>query len=263
MQDIVIWGTGVIARQVFYRAVKAGYHVKYFLDNMPVDSFYGIRVYRPTQENCSECFIVVASNTYYEEVSLQLLQYGLEELKNFIPYQAMGKKVVLVHGNCHTNWIIQYLKTSSTFMERFYIYLLPVIHHNKRGYINEQLLRNCDVFITQDVQENNRYDKRLSFNYLKSRVSGKVICIPNVYGLGKILFPQAELSEGDDDWHNPKGREMENGLFIYRDVNIDRIWSNGERNIDNIVKYLDTEIYSRQEIEDNLESCLKKWEERE
>ncbi len=262
MKEIVIWGTGVVSRSLFYR-ISTVFDVKYFVDNSLVDRFYGREVYRPTRENCSKYLVVVASDTYYKEIAQQLSGYGLEELRDFIPYQALGKKIVLVHGNCYKHWIEEYLRTSETFDRQFWIYPLPRIYHMQQGFISEHLLKNCDVLISQDVQENNQFDERLSFQYLSSHANGKVICIPNVFGLGKFLFPQAILGKGQAGWKNPSGMNMENGLFMYSDVNIDRLWETGERDIDKIADYLETDVYSTEEIEKNLECCFNKWEKRD
>lgn len=263
MRDIVIWGTGTVARSLYYKIARnGGFRVRYFIDNAPMKSFYDYDVYLPTRENCSKYLVVVASSIHYEEISVQLLEFGLEELQDFIPYQALGKEVVLVHGNCYKLWIQEYLQTSKTFNDRYWIYPIPRVYHIKKGFIKDHLVKNCDVLISQDIQENNKFDERLSFEYLSARATKKVICIPNVYGLGKYLFPQAKLGEGES-WRNPAGPELENGLFLYSDENIDRLWNSGERNIDTIVQYLETDIYSKQYIEDNLQNCFKKWEERD
>lgn len=262
MKDIVIWGTGVIARTLFYR-IPREYHVKYFLDNAHVDKFYDKAVYRPTSENCSKYLVVVASDVCYKEIAQQLIGFGLEELKDFIPYHALGKKVVLVHGNCYKHWIEEYLCTSETFQQRFWIYPIPKIYLIKHGYIHEQLVKNCDVLISQDVQENNQFDERLSFQYLSLHANGKVICIPNVFGLGQFLFPQAVMGKGQAGWKNPSGADMENGLFMYSDANIDRLWEMGERDTDKIADYLETDVYSKEEVEKNLEFYFNKWEKRD
>lgn len=263
MRDIVIWGTGTIARSLYYRIIReGGITVQYFVDNAAGSSFYGCNVYRPTRENCSRYLVVVASNIYYGEISVQLSEYGLEELRDYIPYQALGKEVVLIHGNCYKLWIQEYLETSKTFSDKYWIYPIPRIYHIKKGYIKDHLLKNCDVFISQDIQENNKFDERLSFDYLSALVSKRVICIPNVYGLGKFLFPQAELGKGNG-WRNPAGPELENGLFLYSDENIDKLWNNGERNIDVITQYLETDIYTKESIEENMKKYFEKWERRD
>lgn len=235
------------------------------MDNAPIDKFYGLSVYRPTKENCSKYLVIVASKVYYEEISLELTEFGLEELKDYIPYEALGKKVVLLHGNCHTDIIKRYLNTSETFIDRYWIYPLPMIQNNKKRYIKDHLLKNCDIFICQDIRESNPYDKRLSAEYLLDRAGGTKICFPNLYGLGKIIFPQAEIGvpHDGDVWNNPKGVEIEGGLFNYRDVNIDRLWNEGERDIHRIVKYLDSDIYDEKQVRDNFEKNMAKWEQRE
>lgn len=266
MREIIIWGTGVIGRSLYYKILRGGiYKVKYFVDNSSINTFYNLEVYRPTKKNCSICLVVVASSVYYEEIAIQLTEFGLQELKDFIPYEALGKEVVLIHGNCHVEIIKRYLNTSKSFSDKYWTYPVPLIQDNKKGYIKDHLLNNCDVFIYQDIQEKNPFDKRLSANYLKNMVNGKKICIPNLYGLGKILFPQAEIGihiKGDV-WNNPKGTEIQGGLFNYRDKNIDNLWINGERNIREITKFLESEVYEADFIKQNFYEYIKKWEQRE
>ncbi len=266
MREIIIWGTGVIGRSLYYKILRGGiYKVKYFVDNSSINTFYNLEVYRPTKKNCSICLVVVASSVYYEEIAIQLTEFGLQELKDFIPYEALGKEVVLIHGNCHVEIIKRYLNTSKSFSDKYWTYPVPLIQDNKKGYIKDHLLNNCDVFIYQDIQEKNPFDKRLSANYLKNMVNGKKICILNLYGLGKILFPQAEIGihiKGDV-WNNPKGTEIQGGLFNYRDKNIDNLWINGERNIREITKFLESEVYEADFIKQNFYEYIKKWEQRE
>lgn len=170
MCDIVIWGTGTVARSLYYKIMRGGhFRVRYFVDNAAVKSFYDCDVYLPTKENCSKYLVVVASGIHYKEIAVQLSEYGLEELRDFIPYQALGKEVVLVHGNCYKLWIQEYLQTSRTFNGRYWIYPIPRVYHIKEGFIKDHLVQNCDVLISQDIQENNKFDERLSFEYLSAR----------------------------------------------------------------------------------------------
>ncbi len=63
MRDIVIWGTGTVARGLYYKIARDGdFKVRYFIDNAPVRSFYDCDVCLPTRENCSKYLVVVASN---------------------------------------------------------------------------------------------------------------------------------------------------------------------------------------------------------
>lgn len=243
----------------------AQFKVKYFVDNAPIDKFYGVSVYRPTKENCSAHLVVVASRAHYEEISIELTEFGLEELKDYIPYEALGKKTVLIHGNCHTDIIKRYLNNSDTFVRQYWIYPLPMIQNNKKGYIKDHLLRNCDVFICQDIRGDNPCDKRLSAEYLLNKAGGTKICFPNLFGLGEIFFPQAERGNSHDVdlWNNPRGVEIPAGLFNYRDVNIDCLWRKGERDIHRIAEYLESDIYDEKCLRKHFEEKIAKWEQRE
>ena len=97
-KKIVIWGTGDIA-SLFYYQIRDTYEVEYFLDNAgDKETFKGKTVRKPTKENIDNQFIVVA-NTYYSEIRAQLREYGCTEIIDFIPYGALGKDIVLVHGS--------------------------------------------------------------------------------------------------------------------------------------------------------------------
>lgn len=266
MQNIVIWGTGAAARRFYYTIMsQQDIEVKYFVDNAPVDMFYGHKVYRPTQENCSKYLVVVASDVYYQNIAVQLTGYGLKELRDFIPYGAIGKEVVLVHGNCHVVVVKEYLKTSETFNKRFYLYPLPLIQDNQKRYVKDDLLENCDVFIYQDIRKDNQFDERLSADYLAAKVHKKKICIPNVFGMGTFLYPQAETPQGseNDGWNNYMGEGSPIGICNYRDQNIDYQWREGERNIEKIAEYLQGEIYDEKYIKENMTACFDKMKKRE
>lgn len=103
----------MIGRGLYYNILRGGgrYNVKYFIDNAKISKFYDCEVVRPTRENCSKYPVVIASNIYYKEIAVQLTDFGLMELKDFIPYQALGKKIVLIHGNCHVAVIGEYLNS--------------------------------------------------------------------------------------------------------------------------------------------------------
>lgn len=266
MRDIVIWGTGAVARRFYYTIMdQHEVNVKYFVDNAPVDSFYGHNVYRPTRENCSKYMVVVASDIFYQDISIQMAGYGLKELRDFIPYGAFGKKVVLVHGNCHVFVIKEYLKTSRTFNDKYYLYPLPLIQDNQKRYIKDDLLENCDVFIYQDIRKDNQFDERLSADYLSVKVHKKKICIPNLFGMGTFLYPQSEPPQDseNDGWSNYVGEGSPIGICNYRDQNIDRLWREGERDIGKIAEYLQGEVYDKEYIKQNMETCFQKMENRE
>ena len=62
--------------------------------------FYGVQVRKASIENCKNKLIVIAS-TYYKEISEQLKEWNFIELVDFVPSDALGKKAILLYGNCH------------------------------------------------------------------------------------------------------------------------------------------------------------------
>lgn len=259
-KKIVIWGTGDIA-SLFYYQIRDTYEVEYFLDNAgDKEEFKGKKVKKPTRETIEDKFIVVA-NTYYSEIREQLKTFCCTEIADFIPCGALGKAIVLVHGNCHTTVLKQYMESSQEFTKRYFIWNLPVIQDNKRGYIEDDLLKNCNVFIHQDIKEDNMFGTKLSDKYILPRLGKDVenICIPNLFGLGKGFFPQTiTVNE-----HNPSYQRQFNGIFPNGDENIDKFYDEGERDIDNIIAKLQGDVYSAEYIRQNFDSYMKRIVERE
>lgn len=170
MKKIIIWGTGENAYKFYYKA-RQEYDIIYFLDNYPkIDMLHGKKVYKPSKENTGRGILIVIASVYYCEIAEQLKCYGLEELKDFIPYQALGKKIVMCYGNCYFGLIKEYLMTSAEFMQTHYFYPLPPIQSIEKECIDDDLLKNCDIFIHQDVQKENFFGEKFSMEDRKSVV---------------------------------------------------------------------------------------------
>lgn len=259
-KEIVIWGTGDIA-SLFYYQIRDTYEVEYFLDNAgDKEKFKGKIVRRPAKESIENKFIVVA-NTYYNEIKEQLREYGCTEIVDFIPYGALGKDIVLVHGNCHTTVLKQYMESSEEFKEHYYIWDLPVIQDNQAGYIEDDLLSNCDVFIHQDIKEDNMFGIKLSDEYILPRLGKAVrsICIPNLFGLGKGFFPQTiTVNE-----YNPSYQKQFNGIFPNGDENIDQYYDEGGKDINSMIARLKGSVYSEEYIKQNFNLYMERIIERE
>lgn len=258
-KKIVVWGTGDVSAAFLYRN-RSKYEIEYFLCNYKSGDFHGISIKKPCKENCENKFIVIAS-TYYEEISGQLKGWGFKELVNFIPSEALNKKVVLLHGNCHMTSIKLLMETSEDFVKNYYIYDLPRIQEIRKGYIDEDLLHYCDVFIHQDIREDNSYGYKLSDEYMIKRLGrdAKRICVPNLFGLGRGFFPQTVL------WNenNPVFRKNKNGLFPHGDENIMKLM-NAEWNIEDIIKRLKGGgVYTGEYILECFNLYLDKIKERE
>lgn len=257
MREIVIWGTGLEAEEFYYHIRNQDIRVLYFLDNHAVaDKFHGCEIRKPDWENTQNCFIVVATNRWYEQIAEQLRSYGRREIKDFILYKAWNRTIVLFHGNCYMGVLGHIMRTSETFNRKYYIYPCPLIHENTKGYIEPDLLSYSDVFIYQDIRSDNKFGKRLSAEYavaafLENNKNKEAICVPNFVGLGKGFFPQ------DIDNKYNRDTKIPMGMFPHGDANIERMWMAGE-DLDEIVKYISGDIYSEQYIIDNFNRYMDK-----
>lgn len=263
MKEIVIWGTGLEAEELYYHIRNKDIHVLYFLDNnAEPGKLHGCEVKKPNRENTHDCFIVVATNRWYGQIAEQLRSYGRREIKDFVLYKAWNKQIVLMHGNCYMGVLGHFMRTSEEFNSKYYIYPAPLVHENTKGYIEPELLTNSDVLIYQDIRNNNKFGEKLSAEYTVTAFHGgggvnrKAICVPNFVGLGKGFFPQ------DIDNNYNRDTKIPLGMFPNGDANIERLWMAGE-DTDQIAEYISGDVYSRQYIIDNFNRYMEKIIERE
>lgn len=259
MENIVLFGTGSKAEQ-FYIEFNTKVNIIMCLDNRPnKDYFHGIKICEPNKENVSLGYVVVASS-FYLEISEQLISYGLNEFDDFNCSDCYNKKISVLHGNCHMDVVKQYLKSSQEFDKVYGIYPNPLIQNNKQGYIKENILNHCDLFIHQDIRTNNAYGYKLSDEYILGKLPEKAIKItmPNLFGLGYGFFPQYFIND-----HNPSLNDDKNGMFPNGDININNFIKAGLNISDIIYKINSNEIYSEVEVVDNFESSIHKIKERE
>lgn len=252
MDKIVMFGAGDQAVLDYY-ILREHYDIAYVLDNDEAKQlFYGKRVELPDESNVRQYFIVVCMNgENYLEVAEQLKSYGLKELRDFCPSGAMGKKIVLLHGNCHVRVLKQYMISSELFRSQYYIYPTPPVQCFGGGYIDEDVLGGCDVFIHQDIRKDNPYGEQVSDEYTVSRLNSKCknITIPNLYrNFGKAFFPQEAWNKS-----NRQNRNIAKGMFPYGDANVAKLVEQGIRDRDEIIGFLKGHVYSKEFIQERFE----------
>lgn len=173
MKEIVIWGTGLEAEELYYHIRNKDIRVLYFLDNnAEPGKLHGCEVKKPDRENTQDCFIVVATSRWYGQIAEQLRSYGRREIKDFVLYKAWNKQIVLMHGNCYMGVLGHFMRTSEEFNSKYYIYPAPLVHENTKGYIEPELLTNSDVLIYQDIRNNNKFGEKLSAEYTVTAFHG-------------------------------------------------------------------------------------------
>ena len=173
MRQIAVFGAGQQAESFVYKYGDL-YEIMYMLDfKMAGQKFLGkYDILMPTTETCSKYFIVCACDGYLSTIHNFFDTIQREEFKDYIYYDWDNKKMVVVNANCYGPYIKHYLKTNKEFNDNFYFYPVPAIHANKEKVINDHIMKNCDVFLHQDIRADNNFAYTLSDEYLIPKLSG-------------------------------------------------------------------------------------------
>lgn len=264
-REIAIWGTDKEAAETCYRINKKGIAINCFFDNLSKGNevFLGKRVIKPTKEAIANFYILVACkyNTYLV-IAKQLKAWGYKEIEDFCYFDCIDKKVAILHGNCHVDIIRQYLENVDLFVKSYTIYPVPLIFNNTEGNIGEELLKNCDLLITQDIKADNKYGKFLSEEYLKGKLPNRALCItiPNLFGFGTAFFP---LTDTNIMNCSLRCGENTNGMFPRKITIIDELLERGLTEQEIVEKISDRELLLAEEIVRNFHECLTKIKDRE
>ena len=228
-KKIVIFGTGIDGlrcKDVLYKQYQLS--PEYFVvNNCQQTNFAGFSVQECDKQNIGEHFVLVATKeATYPMIKKQLCDMGYIEFEHFIFYEWMFKKLVLLHGNCHLDVIEEYLRSSRNFLEKYSIYPNPRICMNDSKTILTTVLQNIDLWIHEDIQDNNGYSYYLSDNYLRNQMQETVeeITIPHLFGAGKAFFPHSEVNRNNASLSNGKDK---NGMFPYADLLIEQCVEKG------------------------------------
>lgn len=170
---------------------------------------------------------------------------------------------VIIYGNCHVGVIMHYLKSSVEFCKRFQIINIPLIqeiYSKSNDEIDNIPFEECDVFIHQEIQINNRYGvKYASENIIKRlKPTCRIIAIPNLYGLPLYLFPQCNINSDI---------KYRNSSFGFKDAIVENAINDGY-GISEIIESYEDELYYSQELIDKkyrlflekVQSREKKWD---
>lgn len=263
-KKILIYGTGLDAVRLFYTLKNLNMPVGGFINkNSKIKEFCGLKVYDCKRELIKGYYVIVASRFQsYMQIKMYLDTEELSEFDEYIFYEWLDKKIVFVHGNCHVSVIKEYLNSSSEFNKKYVIYPTKLIQEMESG-IDQMLLVNCDVWIHQEIRNENPFGYRMSDEYIRKKINPNVreIIISNTFGEGHIYFPQADMN-------NIKNRpisngEDRNGIFPDNDAVISRCLDSG-MSIEDIINYCTrNDIFTEKQIINNFNTCLDKIYERE
>ena len=225
----VIWGTGIDAVRLYYKIDNCN-DVIFFIDdkNAIQGKFLGKDVYRFAQvvDYIKNYTILIAAPRSYEIIKKKCIDNNLSEFNSFFPSEMLYKKMVILHGNCHMNVIREYLKSSIKFNEKYFIYDIPRVCESTFGEIEESVLKNCDVYIHQDIRPENEFGYKLSDEYIKKHIGNHCIdiTVPNLFGYGKMFFPQFFWNKNNMSLGAGNNK---NGLFPYGNTIIEKALEQG------------------------------------
>lgn len=293
MKDqIAIWGAGVRGREAYYE-LKKKFHIVGFLDSdirkKDMEIVDGKRVLG--QEVCVKDTLIVISCGKWLEVLQTLKGRGLNVLVDYIPYHMLlgkkiclhemldcfgtentllylqevkkHKKIALLYGNCQTEIIANMLEYNHDFESQYTLLRVPQVHlYRDEEQVEQIFYQNgimglVDLFIYQNVKENNRFYTRLGTDTILEQVSEACRKIPihNIYFDG--YFIQFEADEN---------RYFENFLkkdFPYTDIFVNRFLEEG-KNADEIIKLLeDDELVPEYRIIERCEESIENLRQRE
>ncbi len=153
------------------------------------------------------------------------------------------KKIAIIYGNCHTTAMRQLLCSNDEFNSIYAMYPIKAIQEVKDPeYFKGEVFSDCDLFIHQSIQKNNRYGEEFSSQSIIKRIkkSANIIAVPNVYHLPMCYFPQYEEKAELKNAHG--------GTVFFRDSFIDNGLESGKSIKEIVNDYKTSGCYSQDHI---------------
>ena len=266
-RKIVVWGTGKDSVKATRLLNEAGISIDHYVSGLSscgIESFLGKAVI--SADECIKSkdifFIVAVSDVYWCGIREQLIEAGLHEIADFVLWKMIdtGRKMVMLHGNCHMDIIEAYLKSSSSFNHKYWIYPYERVCNLAGNRSFDCVIPYTDVWIYQPIRKENSICFEVSDEYMLKLLGEDVIqiSIPNYYGCGKILFPQT-------NWGNPNNPPISdgkdrNGLFPRSDSVIDEwVKANKNESIQELYEFCcSDEAFDERDILDNYNQMMEK-----
>lgn len=269
-EKVIIFGAGSKAELFIYRN-EASIEIMFFLDNNPGDGrFKNKDVKKPDSVDVDilKSYKIIVCSRAYWSISVQLTEMGLQEFVDFLPQQLYQKKMMFLIGNCHLEIIADMLQENTYFNQQFGIYTTALADSlGGDDPIEMQLDRwnnmiaYADVILHQDIREENPYGYYFSSNYIHKmcRADCLDITMINIYGLGKIYYPWAV----EYNPNNPRNKGWAFGCFPTADTILDKLIREG-KNVGQIMEIVNDEnLYSTEELENNVRTLFDKYKKRE
>lgn len=284
MQEVVLYGVGLDGEK-FYCKYKNKFKFVFAVDQNSGRTFHGMLVYHfdEVKEEIKKYFIYVAVglDTSWQAIRDLLKSNGLKEFRNFASKEFAEKKLAILYGNCHMNILGEYLQANPDFHR---VYALRCYSLMRIESAEDDELKACALFITQDIRENNELGMPPADGLIRMLESNHCRCIkvPNLYGCN-LLFPQLKRCEQEEldrrhqrhineeaielkgmaDWGVAKIRDLSMNTLMWKDICLEQLYSNGGdiSQIETLMNY--GEPFSQEQIQENFLTEMQKLKERE
>lgn len=162
------------------------------------------------------------------------------------------------------NVIEKYLNSSIKFREKYVFYHAPRIVMGCELRCENEIFKNIDLWIHQDIRVNNAIDYKASDEYIRSQIGSKnvkEIVVPNLFGLGRCFFPQnrKSIKNEKNDVITVANDIDYSGMFPMLDLIIDECME-----VDEIICYCKSlGIFDTNYVLTMFEAMIKRIEKRE
>ncbi len=257
MRKYYIFGAsyeGVEAEYTLCNDIEIEGYIDNFAEGTTGSKRYRIHKLSETIDDKESFYIVAINESRYPEIKKQLLDKGLKEFDDFIYWRCFGKRMAFLYGNCHMSVVKKMLLACPEFTLKYGIYPFAGIHEMSSP-VGAEVISNCKLFILQNVRDENQFGYEFSTSYVTSLIGKEktTIIVPNIYGMGSILFPQQK-----NGVKHPVAAD-EKGLFFHADTNIDKMLEEGKsfEEIRDVI--LLGEPYSREWIIEEFNNTVEKF----
>lgn len=281
--NIIIFGTDSLAKETYFR-LRQNFNIIGFLDNnataestlcdMPVYTLAKMNqlqdaiavVYGPKtvsicnwlNEHNFKLFKHYIPSFMFEYDRIDFVQVSMvtpeDQMKMVLNRLKQGKSIALIHGNCQIIPLKLYLTNNKRFNEKYILYDIPALHlineSNNMIFRSNHLFEDVDLFITQQVSDNNRFGYYLSTQNFLDHLSEKckIVTIINLWF--DAYFPQ----------HSAKVESPITPYLtanLWADSNLEKMGSE-KTSIDEILSTLqDENFYSKEYLNTRFENSIK------
>lgn len=192
--SVIIYGCGEDAQKFLF--AHPYIQVLLCVDEHPeIKEFCGMSVFSPDKlkEHFQSTILIFTHKVLvYKAIAEKLKSYGYQEFDDFMQAHLFQKKIALIWGNCHAEYLKKFLSYSPDFCSQYAFYDCAKLWEMKKEAIDPNIFAHCDLLVCQHITEENSLGKDFSSKKIEGMLRPTCIILkfPNMFGLPKFMFPQ-------------------------------------------------------------------------